>query len=188
MNLYIVYNFGMKRIWKVKSINKKHFLIVRKKVFKCQLGEIGSILPSKKIEGDNATPKGRWCFNSIYFRNDRVLRPKLKKQLRFKLKKISKNCGWCDDIKSHYYNKHINIKNFALDNTSFEKLWRDDTAYDIFITLDYNKKPTIYNKGSAIFVHCSFEDNRNTSGCIALPKRNLIELIKNLKKNTFIII
>jgi L,D-peptidoglycan transpeptidase YkuD (ErfK/YbiS/YcfS/YnhG family) len=47
--------------------------------------------------------------------------------------------------------------------------------------ISHNTKPTIKNKGSAIFIHCSFEDIRPTAGCIALKKRDLINLIKNLK-------
>ena len=68
----------------------------------------------------------------------------------------------------------------------FEKLWREDNGYDIVIQISHNINPTIKNKGSAIFVHCSFEDFRSTAGCIALEKRDLIFLIKNLKSDVFI--
>ena len=44
--------------------------------------------------------------------------------------------------------------------------------YDLLIVLSHNVRPTIKNKGSAIFIHCSFSDNRNTAGCIALQKKD----------------
>ena len=70
--------------------------------------------------------------------------------------------------------------------TNYEKLWRDDDAYDIIIVISYNVKPIIKNKGSAIFVHCSFTDKRKTAGCIALQKNNLVFLLKNVQHKTFI--
>ena len=71
-------------------------------------------------------------FKIIYYRSDKVLRPKFKKK-NFKNKKITKNCGWCDDIKSNYYNKYIKINNFHSLDISYEKLWREDDAYDMII-------------------------------------------------------
>ena len=172
----------------VKKINKKYLLRVGKKTVFCQLGKTGIKVRSKKIEGDGATPAGKWRLKSIYYRSDRVLRSKLKKQYLFPPNQITKDCGWCDDINSNFYNKYIQLENHKLKKISYERLWRNDFAYDIFITLDYNINPIISNKGSAIFIHCSFDDNRPTSGCIALPKHYLIEIIKNLKKKTLIII
>ena len=52
--------------------------------------------------------------------------------------------------------------------------------------MSHNVRPTIKNKGSAIFIHCSFFDYRNTAGCIALKKKDLVFLLKNLKDKTFI--
>ena len=71
-------------------------------------------------------------------------------------------------------------------NVSFERLWRQDNAYDIIIELSHNTNPIIKNKGSAIFIHCSFEDLKATSGCVAIKKRDLIFLIRNLKRDTYI--
>ena len=47
-------------------------------------------------------------------------------------------------------------------------------------------KPTIKNKGSAIFIHCSFSNKINTAGCIALEKKDLVFLLKSLRRNTYI--
>ena len=71
-------------------------------------------------------------------------------------------------------------------NINHEKLWREDEAYDIILVISHNTKPTIKNKGSAIFIHCSYSDNRNTAGCIALNKKDLFFLLKNLRHKTYI--
>jgi L,D-peptidoglycan transpeptidase YkuD (ErfK/YbiS/YcfS/YnhG family) len=49
-------------------------------------------------------------------------------------------------------------------------------------------KPTIKNKGSAIFIHVAKNNYNKTAGCIALKKADLIYLIKKIKKNTKVII
>ncbi len=176
----------MKKKWLVKTLNKRYFLKIGNKTFKCQIGDGGFSNPAKKIENDKTTPIGKWYFKSLYYRSDRVLRPIFKKKNILKINKITKNCGWCDDPESIHYNKYIKINNFPSLNINYERLWRDDNAYDVIVVTSHNVKPTIKNKGSAIFIHCSFSDNRNTAGCIALKKKDLIFLLKNLRENTFI--
>ena len=172
----------MHKNWLIINLNKKYFLKVGNKVFRCQIGAGGLKNVTKKVEGDKATPIGKWRLEKVYYRPDRVLRPKPKKNT-FKINKITKYCGWCDDIGSKNYNKYLNINNQPSPKIGFEKLWREDNAYDIIIQISHNTNPTIKNKGSAIFIHCSFEDFRSTAGCIALEKRDLIFLIKNLKSD-----
>ena len=176
----------MQKNWLVKKLNKKYFIRVGNKFFRCQIGIGGLKNAAKKIEGDNTTPIGKWNIESLYYRADRVSIPKYKKKNVLKTNRITKDCAWCDDIRSLYYNKYINIKNFSSLNINYEKLWREDNAYDILIVTSHNAKPTIKNKGSAIFIHCSFSNDRNTAGCIALKKKDLVFLLKNLKDKTFI--
>ena len=45
-------------------------------------------------------------------------------------------------------------------------------------------KPIIKNKGSAIFIHVAKKSFKKTEGCIALNKKNLINLLSIIKKNT----
>ena len=176
----------MHKNWLVVNLNKNYFLKVGNKAFRCQIGEGGLKNAAKKVEGDKTSPIGKWYLESLYYRPDRALRPKFKKKNVLKINRITKHCGWCCDIGSLHYNKHININNFPSLKINYERLWREDNAYDIIIEISHNTKPTIKNKGSAIFIHCSFEDIRPTAGCIALKKRDLIYLIKNLKESVCI--
>ena len=176
----------MQKNWLVTNINKKYFLKAGNKIFSCQIGSGGLKNSAEKVEGDKTTPRGKWYLKSVYYRPDRILRPRFKKKNIFNIKQITKYCGWCDDIKSHYYNKYIKINNLKIQTTNYEKLFREDEAYDIVIVISHNTKPTIKNKGSAIFIHCSFYDNKNTAGCIALHKKHLFYLINKIKENTFL--
>ena len=135
----------MQKNWFIINFNKKYFLKVGNKTFTCQIGKGGLKNAAKKVEGDSTTPIGKWYLQSLYYRPDRVLRPKIKRKNALKIKQISRNCGWCDDIKSHYYNKYIKINNLRSLNINYENLWRDDNAYDIIIVTSHNINPTIKN-------------------------------------------
>jgi L,D-peptidoglycan transpeptidase YkuD (ErfK/YbiS/YcfS/YnhG family) len=92
--------------------------------------------------------------------------------------------GWCDDPKSKKYNQSINLPSIY----SHEKFYRKDNVYDLILVLNYNIKPIIKNKGSAIFIHIAKRNYKKTEGCIALKKNHLLKLITKIKKNTKIII
>jgi L,D-peptidoglycan transpeptidase YkuD (ErfK/YbiS/YcfS/YnhG family) len=157
-------------------INKSGYLKYKDFKFKCALGKSG--IGNKKIEGDNITPKGVFNIIKIYYRKDRVK----KLSSKFKLIEITKNMGWCDDPKSRKYNKLIKLPN----KYSHEILYRKDNIYDLILVLNYNIKPTIKNKGSAIFIHVAKKNYKKTAGCVALKKVNLIKLINTLSKNVSI--
>lgn len=88
--------------------------------------------------------------------------------------------AWCNDSKSKNYNKLIKLPS----NNSYEKLYRKENIYDIILVLNYNMSPVIKNKGSAIFIHISRKNYKKTEGCVAVKKRDLIEIVKKLQKNT----
>lgn len=173
----------MRKNWVITKVNQNYILRTGYKKFNCQVGAGGLKIHTQKREGDKTTPRGKWRLKSLYYRSDKMFRPIIKSK-RFNINRITKNCGWCDDSKSYSYNKYINIKKSSYKNINFEKLWREDQAYDIVIETSYNAKPIIKGKGSAIFIHCSFSDYRKTAGCIALKKKDLVFLIKNLSNKT----
>ena len=159
-------------------INKSGYLKYKDLKFKCTLGKSG--IGIKKIEGDNITPKGNFKIIKIYYRKDRLK----KLSSKFTLTQITKNMGWCDDPKSRKYNHLIKLPT----KYSHEILYRRDNIYDLILVLNYNIKPTIKNKGSAIFIHVTKKNYKKTAGCIALKKSDLICLVKKITKNTKVII
>jgi L,D-peptidoglycan transpeptidase YkuD (ErfK/YbiS/YcfS/YnhG family) len=159
-------------------INKSGYLKYKDLKFRCSLGKAG--IGKKEKEGDKITPKGTYKIVKIYYRNDRV-----KKIFSdFKLFKIKKNMGWCDDPKSKKYNRLVKLPS----KYAYEELHRKDNIYDLVLVLNYNMKPIIKNKGSAIFIHIANKNYKKTAGCIGLNKSHLINIIKKIKKNTKVII
>ena len=155
-------------------ILKNKFLYFDKYKIRCSIGKNG--ISYKKKEGDGKTPAGDFKFKYILYRKDRVIK------LITKLKKIiiKKNMGWCDDPKSKYYNQLIKFP-FKY---SAEKLWLKENSYDIILVIDYNLKPIIKYKGSAIFLHIQKKKYQATRGCIAISKKNMKILIEKINKKT----
>ena len=155
-------------------INKSGYLKYKDFKFKCALGKSG--IGKKRKEGDNITPKGAFNVIEIYYRRDRVK----KLTSKFKPIKITKKMGWCDDPKSKKYNQPIKLPT----KYSHEILYKRDNIYDLILVLNYNMKPIIKNKGSAIFIHVAKRNYKKTAGCIALKKADLIYLVKKIEKKT----
>ena len=155
-------------------VKKSGYLKYKNFRFRCAIGKAG--IGEKIKEGDNVTPKGIFKITKIYYRADRI------KYIKTNIRriKIKKDMGWCDDPKSKFYNMQIKIPN----KYSYEKLYRNDNLYDLIAVLNYNTRPILKNKGSAIFIHISNNSYKKTAGCIALKKKNLIYILSKIKKNT----
>ena len=154
-------------------IIKKDTLLYDEFKFKCSIGKNGKT--TKKIEGDNKTPKGLYALGPLYYRNDRL--PKLSTKL--KKIEIMKNFGWCDDVKSKFYNKPIKTNI----NVRHEKLYRNDKKYDLLIPIKYNTKKPKKNKGSAIFLHLT-SNYKKTQGCVAIKEKDMLILLNLINKKT----
>ena len=150
----------------ILKIKNKDSLVVDDFKFKCSCGKNG--FSTKKIEGDGRTPKGIFSLGKIYYRKDRVSKPRTK----LKVVSLKKNMYWCDDPRSKNYNKLINFK----DKYSSENLYRKDNKYNYILEINYNKR-NIKNKGSAIFLHLT-KNYKKTQGCISLTKKDFLILTK----------
>ena len=154
-------------------INKKYLTYKNYKA-KCALGKRG--IAYKRKEGDLITPKGEYKIKFILYRKDRLK----KITSKIKLIVIKKNMGWCDDPNSNHYNKLVKLPY----EYNYEKLYKKENIYDIILVLDYNMNPVIKNRGSAIFIHIAKKNYKKTEGCIAVKKKSLLKIIKDIKKNT----
>lgn len=158
-------------------------LVVRNKTirvnnsnFQCAIGKNG--LTRSKVEGDLCTPVGIFKFNKIFYRKDKL--GKINFQLPFET--INKQSGWCNDKNSHLYNQYIEFPF----HESAEHLHRSDNLYDIICVLNYNTDPVVVGKGSAIFLHVCRDDFAGTEGCIAMEKKKLLNIAKNITVNSTI--
>tara|TARA_B100000965_G_scaffold363460_1_gene346252 strand:+ start:239 stop:730 length:492 start_codon:yes stop_codon:yes gene_type:complete len=159
------------------KLKNKDTLNIGEFKLKCCIGKKG--ISKKKVEGDWKTPSGEFKIGNLYWRSDKIKKPKTK----LFCKKIKKNMGWCNDINSAFYNKEIKINK----KIKYEKLYRHDHKYDLFILIKYNFLKVQKNKGSAIFIHLT-KNYKPTAGCIALSKKDFLILSKIIKKDSKIII
>ncbi len=145
---------------------------------KCAIGKRG--IGIKRKEGDLITPKGKYKVKYILYRKDRI------RKIQSKIKRIAitRSMGWCDDPKSKDYNKLIKLPT----NYKYEKLYRKENVYDLILVLNFNMRPIVKKKGSAIFIHIAKKNYKKTEGCVAINKISLLKIIKKLKNNTKVLI
>ena len=131
--------------------------------WRCTVGAGG--VREDKVEGDAATPAGTFPLRRIYFRNDRLVLPKV----RLPARPISEHDGWCDDPADSAYNRPVRLPYPA----RHEELWRADALYDVIGVLGWNDAPAVPGRGSAIFLHVARPDYAPTQGCVALAPPDL---------------
>ncbi|MFT8307038.1 MAG: L,D-transpeptidase family protein [Acetobacter malorum] len=122
-------------------------------------------LTEQKQEGDHATPIGIFPLRKVYYRADRLIKPKT----ILPVEPLSPRDGWCDDPQSPDYNRFVKLPHPA----RHEQLWREDHVYDLIVVMGYNDNPAISGRGSAIFMHLQRPDRTPTEGCLALSESDL---------------
>lgn len=132
-------------------------------VLSCALGR-GGRRPSKR-EGDGATPIGKHPVGEVFYRADRMRRPRT----CLSAHPLHRWDGWCDDPADRNYNRPVRHPYPA----SAEVMWRRDDLYDVVIVLDYNQRPRIRGRGSAVFMHLARPGYAPTAGCIALSAHDM---------------
>jgi L,D-peptidoglycan transpeptidase YkuD (ErfK/YbiS/YcfS/YnhG family) len=137
----------------------------------CAVGRAG--IGAKRAEGDGLTPLGTWPVRRVLYRADRIAAPRT----RLSLAPMADSDGWCDDPADPAYNTHVKHPYPA----SHERLWRDDSLYDLVAVLGFNDDPVVPGKGSAIFLHVARVDYAPTEGCIAPALDDLLALIAALR-------
>jgi L,D-peptidoglycan transpeptidase YkuD (ErfK/YbiS/YcfS/YnhG family) len=144
--------------------------------FPVALGRAG--IAANKREGDGGTPRGRFRLLRLWWRSDRVPRPRTALPVR----RIERDDAWCEDASDRRYNRPVRREASA----PGDRLWRDDHLYDLFIEIDHNTRPRIAGRGSAVFIHLAREGFLPTAGCVALRGGDLRRLLPRLRKDAVI--
>lgn len=144
----------------------------------CALGRGG--IGTDKREGDGRTPRGCFGLGTIWWRADRLPRPRTTLALR----RTTAADGWCDDAADRRYNRPVRLPCAA----SHEEMWRQDDLYDLVIETSHNRAPTRRGRGSAIFIHVARPGFAPTAGCIALKRADLRRLVARLGPDTRLLI
>ena len=97
---------------------------------------------------------------------------------------ITPNLGWIDDPASFRYNRPVRLPAKA----RHETLWRQDSLYDIILETDWNRRPAIRGRGSAIFIHLARPGLLPTEGCLAFSRADMRRLLPLIGRDTRILI
>jgi len=134
------------------------------------LGKAGTIAAPDKREGDNRSPTGVWPIRYVLYRPDVYPRGPT---TALEARPIAPDDGWCDAPGDPAYNQSVKLPYPA----SAERLWRDDTVYDLVVVLGHNDDPPVPGLGSAIFLHLARDGYPGTEGCVALARADVESLL-----------
>ena len=133
---------------------------------------------ANKLEGDGATPRGRFRLLRLWWRADRHPRPRT----LIGVQRISPDVAWCENTADRRYNRPFR----RAPGEVGDRLWREDALYDLLIEIDHNRRPRIAGRGSAVFIHVARPDRSPTAGCVALSAQDLKRLVARIGPQTTI--
>ena len=140
----------------------------------CAIGASG--MTSDKHEGDQATPIGCFVLRRVYYRADRISRPRT----LLPVVPLDPLDAWSDEPDDPAYNSMVRQPY----QTSVELMWREDHVYDIVVTIGFNDDPAAPGEGSAIFLHIARPDFSPTRGCVAVSLKNLLRILADCDETT----
>ena len=158
---------GKLTLWEKSGSDWKSILSVA-----CKTGRDG--IDKNMGEGDHKTPAGAYTMTQSFGKgnNPGTILP---------YRKITKNSYWISNVKDKDYNTWQERKTSSPLDEHLSKY----STYKYVIVIDHNTK-RVPGKGSAIFLHCS--NGTPTAGCVAVPEKTMLRLMKRVEKGAYIII
>lgn len=135
------------------------------------IGRNGFAVIGAKIEGDGKTPSGLFSLGQLF-----SYEPSINTKLSF-IQSTNED-KWIDDTASTDYNRYIRGNTEA---KSFEHLWLNSIYYKYCMVIEYNTKPVVKGKGSAIFFHLADEQYSPTAGCVAIKETDMQNILQWLE-------
>jgi L,D-peptidoglycan transpeptidase YkuD (ErfK/YbiS/YcfS/YnhG family) len=147
--------------WELRDGRWQHFLSTE-----AAIGRSGFVAADEKREGDGGTPTGTYPLSLVFGYGAEA-------GTAMPYRQITADDYWVDDPASPQYNTWVRGRPAA---ASFETMLRPDGLYRHGIVVEYNSRPVVAGKGSAIFVHIWRGAGEPTAGCVALAEGELREI------------
>lgn len=133
----------------------------------------------KKKEGDGKTPVGVFHFTMAFGINADPGCP-------IGYTQVDETHYWNGDSNSPSYNQFVSTRDDDKFNKKESEHIIDYTlAYPYVLNISYNEEGTP-GLGSAIFLHC-YTKNHFTGGCVAIPEKVMIEVLKRVKEDCVVV-
>lgn len=155
-----------------------HVLMIGVLTMRCAIGRTG--VSNLKLEGDGATPVGAFPLREVLYRADRMAKP----QTALPVRPLAKDDSWCEAPADPNYNRLVK----RAPSEGYDMLWREDHLYDVIAVIGYNDDPVLPGKGSAIFLHLARGNYGPTSGCVAVTREDILQILKLAAPSTRIAI
>ncbi len=133
------------------------------------IGQKGFAPEGEKKEGDGRTPSGVYGLTRAFGYTGEL-------STRMAYAVVTEDDIWVDDPASPDYNKWV--KRGSTKALSFEEMKRGDHLYKYAIIVEYNTRPVVSGRGSAIFFHIWRGPGQPTTGCIAMEEGDLKKILE----------
>ena len=132
------------------------------------IGENGFAMPGEKVEGDGKSPGGTFELGHLFTYEDTV-------NTKMPFTQSTSEDKWIDDPESADYSKHVRGPTSA---KSYENLKLNSDHYKYCMVIEYNTKPVVKGKGSAIFFHLRDSESETTAGCVAVSESDMLRILE----------
>ncbi len=145
-------------------------------------GFIGKFGLGKTREGDGMTPVGTFGFNCAFGIAEDP-------GCAIPYQQVDDDAYWSGDQRDGYhYNEMVSIKDLPkLNKADSEHIVDYSYEYQYCLNISYNEDCTP-GLGSAIFLHCLGPVKPYTGGCVAIPKDQMITVMKNVRPDCVVVI
>ena len=134
--------------------------------FAGSIGEMGFASVDDKREGDGKSPSGIFPLGFAFGYDPSA-------ETKMPYRQATDDDFWVDDVNSEDYNHWVKGEPQA---ASWEKMKRDDDQYKYGVVIEYNMRPIVRGKGSAIFLHV-WNGGESTLGCVSMSEEMILGIL-----------
>ncbi len=98
---------------------------------------------------------------------------------------------WREITKNSYWSGEKSTYNTWVESTTpvgGEHLSEYTICYKYAMAIGFNQNPTVYKRGSAIFLHCKNPEEWGSAGCVSVTEDNMLTLLQKCHDGCYIMI